>query len=129
MSVKVNWDGLGIATSLACAIHCAVLPLLLSSLPLFGINIIHNASFEWGMILLAFAIGSFSLLHGFFIHHRSFTPMLIFSTGFFALVLKQLFHSYEVYFLLPAVIFIVSAHFLNFKICRKVKCYSAHHKH
>ena len=33
MRLKINWDALGIATSLACAIHCAVLPLLLTSLP------------------------------------------------------------------------------------------------
>ena len=37
MNVKINWDGLGIATSLACAIHCIVLPLIhimLEKLPL-----------------------------------------------------------------------------------------------
>ena len=40
MKFKINWDAFGIAASVACAIHCAVLPLILSSLPLFGINII-----------------------------------------------------------------------------------------
>ncbi|MEO7446128.1 MAG: MerC domain-containing protein, partial [Ferruginibacter sp.] len=64
MAVKLNWDGLGIATSLACAIHCAVLPLILTSLPLFGINIIHNSYFEWMMIALAFGVGIYSLYHG-----------------------------------------------------------------
>jgi MerC mercury resistance protein len=61
MKLQVNWDALGIATSLVCAIHCAVLPLLLTSLPLFGINIIHNNFFEAGMITLAFLIGSLAL--------------------------------------------------------------------
>ncbi len=42
---RINWDAWGVATSLACAIHCAVLPLLLSSLPVFGINIIENEPF------------------------------------------------------------------------------------
>ena len=45
MATKINWDIMGIATSVACAIHCALLPLLLTSLPLFGINIIHNIVF------------------------------------------------------------------------------------
>jgi hypothetical protein len=54
MNFKINWDALGITASLACAIHCAVLPLMLTSLPLFGINIIHNAIFEYSMIGLAF---------------------------------------------------------------------------
>ena len=56
MNFKINWDGLGIATSLACAIHCAILPLILTSLPLFGVNIIHNMFFEWRMIALAFIV-------------------------------------------------------------------------
>ncbi len=59
MSTKINWDALGIATSVACAIHCAILPVLITTLPFFGINILHNAFFEWGMITLACLIGSF----------------------------------------------------------------------
>jgi hypothetical protein len=62
--MKINWDALGITASLACAIHCALLPLFLSTLPLFGINIINNVPFEIFMILLALAIGSYSLYHG-----------------------------------------------------------------
>lgn len=55
---KINWDALGVTVSVACAIHCAVLPLVLSSLPLFGVNIIENQLFEFGMIGLAFAVGA-----------------------------------------------------------------------
>lgn len=65
MNHKINWDGLGVTTSLICAIHCAVLPLLFTSLPLFGGDIIHNDYFEWSMIALAFMIGVYSLSHGF----------------------------------------------------------------
>ena len=82
MNIKINWDAMGIATSVACAIHCAVLPVMLGSLPVLGINIIHNLFFEWGMIALAFVVGSYSLFHGYIKHHRSFTPVLIFSAGF-----------------------------------------------
>src|SRR5215210_8843187 len=71
---KINWDALGIVTSIACAIHCALLPLLLTSLPLFGINIINNLSFELFMILLAFCIGAYSLFHGWKKHHHSWLP-------------------------------------------------------
>src|SRR5678815_4219830 len=109
MSLKVNWDGFGIATSVACAIHCAVLPMLVSSLPLFGINIIHNLFFEWSMIALAFCIGSISLFHGYIKHHQSLTPILLFSIGFIFLLLKQFFHAYEPLLLIPAVICIICA--------------------
>ena len=42
MNLKINWDALGITASLACAIHCALLPLFFTSLPILGINIIEN---------------------------------------------------------------------------------------
>ena len=129
MKIKLNWDAMGIATSLACAIHCALLPILVSSLPVFGINIIHNSFFEWGMIALAFVVGSYSLFHGFVKHHRSFTPVLIFSAGFIFLVLKQVYPPLEYWFLTIAVALIITAHFYNYRLCHQSKCASPHHKH
>lgn len=129
MNVKLNWDGLGIATSIACAIHCALLPLILTTLPLFGVNIIHNIFFEWGMIALAFLVGSYSLFHGYIKHHHSLLPVLLFATGFVFLFTKQFFHIYEVYFLIPAVPLIVTAHYMNYKLCHRSKCSSPHHQH
>jgi len=129
MNIKLNWDAMGIATSVACAIHCALLPVLMSTLPVFGINIIHNAFFEWGMIVLAFIVGSYSLFHGYVKHHRSITPVLVFSAGFIFLVLKQFFTDYEYWFLAVAVVLIISAHYYNYRLCHKSKCASPHHKH
>jgi phosphoglycerol transferase MdoB-like AlkP superfamily enzyme len=129
MNIKMNWDGFGIATSLACAIHCAVLPLLATSLPLFGINIIHNLFFEWGMIALAFVVGVYSLMHGYIKHHRSFIPVLVFMIGFLLLVTKQFFHEYESFLLIPAVILIIGAHYQNYRFCHRSKCSSPHHQH
>jgi len=118
MKSKINWDALGIGTSVACAIHCALLPLLLSSLPLFGINIIHNQVFEIGMIVLAFLIGSFSLWHGYRKHHHSLLPLVLFLIGLTCLILKQFFLEIEPWLLIPAVIFIIGAHLVNFRSCR-----------
>ncbi|MEO6253668.1 MAG: MerC domain-containing protein [Ferruginibacter sp.] len=129
MNIKTNWDALGIATSVLCAIHCALLPVLMSTLPVFGINIIHNSFFEWGMITLAFVVGSYSLFHGYIKHHRSLVPVLIFSFGFIFLVLKQFFVQFEILFLLIAVTLIISAHFYNYRLCHRSKCSSPHHKH
>ena len=127
--MKLNWDAMGIITSLACAIHCALLPLLVTSLPLFGINIIHNSFFEWGMIALAFLVGSYSLFHGYIKHHHSYAPVLIFVVGFVFLVLKQFFVEFEYSFLAIAVAFIITAHFYNYRLCHQSKCASPHHKH
>jgi len=122
MKDKLNWDALGIGASVACAIHCAVLPLLISSLPIFGINIINNIAFEYFMILLAFGIGSFSLLHGYRKHHHNYIPVLLFTLGILLLFAKQLWHEYQFWLLPFAVIFIVSAHIRNFRLNRVSAC-------
>ncbi len=118
MKFKINWDAFGIATSVACAIHCAVLPLILSSLPLFGINIIENQGFEFLMIALAFMVGVYSLYHGRKKHHHSYYPMVLFAAGISLLFIKSLLHSHSLMLLLPAVSLVVSAHYLNYKLCR-----------
>lgn len=120
---------MGIVTSVACAIHCALLPVLMTSLPIFGINIIHNAVFEWGMIGLAFLVGAYSLYHGYTRHHHSLVPILIFAGGFVFLIIKQILHQYEIWFLAPAVALIISAHYYNYRLCHLSKCASPHHQH
>ena len=118
MSQKINWDALGIVTSLACAVHCALLPLFLTSLPLFGINIIGNQGFEYGMVVLAFAIGSYSLYHGKKKHHDSWMPTLLFSIGILLLLAKVAWHEWELWLMIPAVCCIVGAHIQNYLLFR-----------
>ena len=118
MSLKINWDALGITTSLACAIHCALLPLVFTTLPIFGINIIENPVFEISMVGLAFFIGIYSLYHGWKKHHHSYIPIVIFTAGFVFLLLKLYFIEYEYWLLFPAVVGIISAHVVNYRACR-----------
>jgi hypothetical protein len=118
MSTKFNLDALGVTASLLCAIHCAILPLAVASLPVFGVNIVHNARFEYGMIGLAFIVGTVALWHGFTRHHRRLLPWLLFTGGMIALIAKQVWHDWELAFLPVAVLLVVSAHVLNYRWCR-----------
>ena len=118
MKLNINWDALGITTSIACAIHCAVLPLVLTSLPVFGMNIIDNVFFEYFMIALAFVIGAWSLSHGYRKHHHRLLPLAFFTVGMLLLLAKQVWHQVHLLLLVPAVIAILSAHFVNFRFCR-----------
>src|SRR5882724_1435763 len=121
MKMKLNWDAVGITASVACAIHCALLPLVLTSLPVLGVNIIDNAAFEYGMILLAFLVGAATLYHGYKKHHGRYLPLLFFTVGMLLLLGKQIWHEAHLLLLFPAVAAIVSAHFFNLWLCR------AHH--
>ena len=123
---RINWDLMGMITSVACAIHCAILPLVLTSLPLFGINIINNSFFEWTMIGIAFVVGCYALSHGYRRHHQNLKPLLIFTTGFIFLIVKQFFYNYEILFLVPAVCLILYAHFLNFRYCGQYRTDNTH---
>lgn len=118
MRLRINWDALGITASVACAIHCAILPLFTSFLPLFGINIVENVFFEAGMVLLAVLIGGYSFYHGFRRHHHSWLPLTLFTAGFVFLVIRLFFAHHHIWLLVPAVILIVWAHFLNYRLCR-----------
>src|ERR1700733_5660583 len=89
MGKRINWDAMGIAASVACAILCALLPLFLTSLPLLGVNIIHNQVFEITMRGIAFIIGSYALYHGFKKHHRNILPLTLFAFGMLFLFAKQ----------------------------------------
>lgn len=117
--MRINWDGLGITASVMCAIHCAVLPMVFTSLPLLGVNIINNHEFEFMMIGLAFVIGLIALYHGYRRHHHRITPFLLLTAGFFFLILKEFLTDYHTIMVIPGLILIVSAHFYNYRLCRK----------
>jgi len=59
------WDGLGTTLSLACAVHCALLPFVLALLPLAGLAFLKDERFETGMILTSLSVATFALARGF----------------------------------------------------------------
>ena len=80
------------------------------------------------MIAIAFLIGVYALSHGFNKHHHSKLPIALFSAGILLLVAKQLLHDHQIILLVPAVILIVTAHIVNFRMCSRCKA-CEHHKH
>jgi len=116
--IKINWDRLGIAASLACAIHCAVVPLFFTSLPLFGVNLVQDKAFEFFMIGVAFVIGVMALRHGFRWHHHRYIPILMFTMGIGFLVAKEIVPGHPLWMVISAVVLIVGAHFFNYRLFR-----------
>jgi MerC mercury resistance protein len=53
--------------SLACAVHCALMPLVLSALPL----VLHDERLEWGLVGLSAGLGVGSLTRGYRKHRRA----------------------------------------------------------
>lgn len=63
--IKPNPDALGIAASLLCAAHCILLPVLFTSLPLLGIELLKNVLLEFATILVSMSIGAWVLWRGY----------------------------------------------------------------
>ena len=125
---RINLDALGIGASLACAVHCALLPLLLTVLPLLGSHMLENKKLEYGLLFFSFLAGSVALGRGYFRYHRRSMPLLVFATGFILLLTGHLLPEGSCWG--PAVIFpgaagITGAHILNMR--RSRQC--TNHKH
>jgi len=132
MNFRINWEALGVGASIACAIHCAVLPLFITSLPLFGINIIHNIFVEVLLLGAAFIIGFTTLWHGYKRHHHKPATLILFSLGMALFTMNQFVRfSFSTFLLIiPAVVLVVTAHFLNHRFCKQAKhCHTSDCNH
>lgn len=110
-------DNIGITASTICAVHCAVVPLVFTSLPLLGLGFLANAWVEWGMILFALAIGVYSIGMSYRRTHHRILPLLMLVAGFAMIMAGHIF----ITGLLEAVVvpigglLIALAHFVNYK--------------
>ncbi len=130
MKLHINWEALGATAALVCAIHCAIFPFLLTSLPLFGVNLLDNIYLEVFLILAAVIIGSISLSHGFRRHHHRFLPLVSFAAGMTLMILYQFSHSGRLWLLIPSTLLILLAYYLNWKFCKRAKhCHASDCNH
>lgn len=113
-------DHLGIGLSLLCAIHCAFLPLILSSLPLLGISFLANPYWEVGMISASFLVACYSLFNG-YKRTKTKKPLIILTIGFlFIMAAKSLVGEEQEWFLMVAGgLLIAIAHFVNWKLVHR----------
>lgn len=116
-TLTTNLDRIGMTASTFCAIHCAVVPFLISVLPLWGLSFLADEWIEICMIILSVAIGIWSLGLS-WLRHRKIAALLIFACGFFLIVLAHLFeHGSTAHFLLPlGGLAVASAHYINWKL-------------
>lgn len=77
-------DRFGAFGSLLCALHCAALPLLISSLPALGLGWWASYGFEAGFVLFASLLGLTSLSLG-FRRHRAYRAWWFLVPGLAAL--------------------------------------------
>lgn len=120
---KSGLDNVGMTASILCAIHCALVPLLITSLPLLGLGFLANPWLEWGMIILALLIGVYAIGVSYFGTHHKLLPMILLISGFIIIITGHLLvTTWQEAIIVPVGgLLIATAHFFNVKytgICR-----------
>lgn len=112
-----RWDKLSVGVSLACAIHCIVLPVFYSSLTLFQIEIIENPVIEFLTVILSMAAGGWAVWKGYRKYHKSFSILLAFLAGLVLMTIGNAFDngSLEQGFKLAGVLLVITSHYFNWK--------------
>jgi hypothetical protein len=112
-------DKLGATLSLACALHCALLPVLIVALPMLGLSFLTWHGFEHTIIVITLSLALLSVVLGCRIHGLK----RLLGLPFLALILflvalsshEPLTHAL---FSTSAGLCLVAAHLINRKLCK-----------
>lgn len=106
--------------SIACAIHCALMPLLITVLPIIGLEFLASHVLEVIVLMGGLGFGAYGVAKAYFKYHRDFLPVGLLLAGS-AMVVTGLFLVPEhlEHFFIPAGAIIVGiAQFINIRMSR-----------
>lgn len=112
-----GWDNAGMTASILCAIHCAIVPILITVLPLAGLGFLANPFVEWSMIAFALAIGSYAIGLSYFRVHHKMMPAVFLLAGFLVIIGGHIFTRgwHEAIVVPIGGLLIAAAHFVNYR--------------
>jgi len=134
MKKRIELDQVGAVASIACAIHCAVIPIAISLSAAGVISIFDNEPVEWGFVLLASVIGTVSAWRG-YRKHGNKTVAVVLATAALGLVLATISRhgtdahhpSHLLAWVFPLIgVTIAVAHVVNLRLCRACRGCEAH---
>tara|TARA_B100001989_G_C24478657_1_gene433201 strand:- start:390 stop:791 length:402 start_codon:yes stop_codon:yes gene_type:complete len=119
-------DKFAAGLSIACALHCLLVPsFLIVTSGALAISI-DNELIHWAILFLAIPISLYALLTG-ASNHKSYAVFLVGLAGLGVLTSTALSESYltethVIVFTLIGSILVVSAHMKNFQLCKELDC-------
>ena len=119
--IGLHIDFIGFSASMACAIHCAALPFLLTLAPLAGLEILENPWIEYSFILVSLGIASSALMHGYRKHHQKALSLIVVVIGFLFIGAGQLlpYEWTEIALTATGGVIVAVAHLINWKHIRQ----------
>jgi hypothetical protein len=122
-------DRAGATASFICAVHCALMPLVITLLPLVGLGWLADERIEWALVIAAGIMGVSSLCLGYRVHRnrRAFAAL---SVALVLLASGRIAEHHKMGWIGVAMVVcggltMVIAHALNYKLCRT--CHSCSH--
>lgn len=114
-------DKAGAVASLTCAVHCALMPLVVTLLPLLGLTFLADERLEWGLLALSATLGVSSLCFG-LREHGSRRALVILAVGLSLLALGRISEQREWgRWAVPVVVAggctVAASHLLNRHLC------------
>lgn len=111
-------DTVGIYLSTACALHCLLLPALLTVLPFLGLSILADHGFEMAIIALSSCLAMLSLCWGTRIHGNFKLFLLVVTAiSFFAIGGFHIGTWIDASLVTLGGLCLALAHFLNRRLC------------
>ena len=115
-------DWAGTATSGVCALHCALLPVVASALPMVGLGLLVEERTEIALVGASAALGAISLSLG-FRRHRSGRALIVLAIGLGMLALGRFAEARDaeaagMVAVVSGGLAIAGSHLLNRRLCR-----------
>ena len=119
-------DKFAAGLSIACAMHCLLVPsFLIVSSGTLALSI-DNELIHWAILFLAIPVSAYALISG-VLNHNDYVVFLVGLAGLGVLVATALSESYLsetsiIIFTLMGSSLVVYAHIQNFKLCKQLDC-------
>jgi len=118
---RFKLDILGMILSLACALHCLAVPLILMFSALTGLHFLADPAIEHTVIMGSVVIAGLSLIPHYF-HHRRKEVLIVATTGFALILIGHCLGLVWLHGITVAAggIAVALSHLLNWRYCRKI---------
>jgi MerC mercury resistance protein len=123
---RVNWDAIGVGASTLCAIHCLLLPIVLSFAPTLAHFVPGTEAVHRTLAYLLAAVGLIAFWNGYKVHRRR-VVLLLLAIGILAITVGAYAdsllsnHTWEVLITVAGSLFLIVAHSLNRTLCRSCR--------
>ena len=133
--MKSFLDKFGTTSSIVCALHCALLPIVISILPALGLGFMAWSGFEWAFVIFASLLGLLSLWIG-YQRHRVYRALLFLIPGlllvWMGVLVPEIHHAVLPHAVVMSVggTLIAVAHLINLRLnhshVHDASCHQAH---